>query len=38
MDFLVSSFFSWNKKAGRKDGPPGKLEYWLRLGGRTLPG
>jgi hypothetical protein len=23
---LVLSFFSWNKKAGRENGPPGKVE------------
>ena len=36
---LVSGFFSWNEKAGREDGPPGKVRVsGLRLGGRTLPG
>jgi hypothetical protein len=23
---LVVRFFSWNKKAGRENGPPGKVE------------
>src|SRR5262249_30729332 len=35
---LLAGFFSWNEKAGLSGGPPGKVECWLRLGGRTLPG
>ena len=35
---LVSSFFSWNEKAGREDGPPGEVECGSQLGGCTLPG